>query len=318
MLFAYVLEDGRLHRMPHDAPLEAATWIDVYRPTQAQEEALKALGIALPTLDEMQALELSNRLYRAGAFEFMTATMPGQTPDGVRVMGPVTLVLSPHRLVTLRHHDPRPFRIYPQRAETKAAGATSVDRVFLGLIEEFVARLADLLEASDQALELAGQGVFADGPVSQAQMRAALGRLAAEGETLSRVRLALMTLERVLSYFNVRVARKREDLNLTELVSAQMRDIDALEEHANFLSGRLGQISDATLALINLAQNSTARILSIVAMLFLPPTLVASVYGMNFANLPGLEQPSGYLIATGLMLGSVLGTYLFFRWKGWL
>ena len=97
-----------------------------------------------------------------------------------------------------------------------------------------------------------------------------------------------------------------------------MRDLQALEVHADFLGQRVALATDATLGMINLAQNVTVRIVSVVAALFLPPTLIASVYGMNFAYMPELAQPWGYPAALALMLASAVGTWAFFKWKRWL
>ena len=102
------------------------------------------------------------------------------------------------------------------------------------------------------------------------------------------------------------------------MVKALTRDIQALEVHADFVSSRVALASDATLGMINLVQNSTVRIVSVVAVLFLPPTLIASVYGMNFRVMPELDQSWGYPMALGLMVASAVGTYLFFKWKNWL
>ncbi len=319
MLFAYRLDTGQLCEMAHDAALDGAVWVDLYRPVPPQVAAVEALGIVLPTLEQMSEIEISNRLYRLGLQDYMTVMLPGVTPDGVRIVSPVTFILSTDRLVTLRHHAPRPFAIYPGRADTKAAGVKSADRVFLGLVEEIVARLADLLEASDRGLEDAGRGILSgSGKHGQDDMQAVLDRIAIEAETLSRVRLALMTLERALTYFTVRVVRKREDKTLADLVKAELRDIAALTEHVDFVAARMGQISDAALGRINLAQNATVRLLSVVAALFLPPTLIASVYGMNFADMPELEAPYAYPLALGAMAASALLTYLYFKWKKWL
>lgn len=328
MLFAYALDadaldtgargTGALRKLPPDAALTGAAWLDLYRPQIEQVEAVTALGVEVPTLEAMQEIELSNRLYRAGAFEYMTAILPGQTPDGAQIMGPVTFILSPDLLVTVRHHNPRPFRVYPERAASKAAGCKSTDRLFLGLIEEVIARLADLLEAADRTLETTGRGLFNRQDRSTEAMETALDGIAREAETLARVRLALMTLERVISYFELRVARKRADKTLGDLVRAALRDLVALTEHADFVATRMGQISDAALGMITLDQNATARILSVVAALFLPPTLIASLYGMNFQHMPELASPYGYPIVLGGMAASALLTFLYFKWRKWL
>ena len=102
------------------------------------------------------------------------------------------------------------------------------------------------------------------------------------------------------------------------MLKAQLKDIEALEVHADFLSSRLGLMSDGTMGTINLAQNDTVRIVFAVSVLFLPPTIIASVYGMNFAAMPELAQPWGYPLALALMVGSAVLAWVYFTWKGWL
>lgn len=135
---------------------------------------------------------------------------------------------------------------------------------------------------------------------------------------LGRVRLALLSVERALSHFSQTLGARADATPLAGIVKGQLRDVQALGVHADFLSGRVTLATDATLGMINLAQNATVRIVSVVAALFLPPTLIASVYGMNFAGMPELDQPWGYPLALGLMLGSAVVTYLYFKWRGWM
>jgi magnesium transporter len=135
---------------------------------------------------------------------------------------------------------------------------------------------------------------------------------------ISRVRGSLLTLGRALNYVDQMLGHRLNADGLGLVLKGQLRDIDALEVHSDFLSSRLGLISDATMGTINLAQNTTVRIVSVVAVLFSPPTLIASIYGMNFVHMPELPLVIGYPLALVMMLGSALATYAFFRWKGWL
>ena len=319
MIFAYKLDLGRLTLMPFDADLSDAVWIDLYRPQPEQVGRVEALGLLVPSLEDMEEIEISNRLYREGGNDYLTVILPGQTPDKAAVSGPVTFILCPTRLITVRHHAPRSFETFPTRADQSSAGCANHLRVFLGLVEEIVSRQADLLEGSSKALDRTAAKVYgSDGGRDAAMLGAGLAAIGQEGEVLSRVRLALLTLERMLSTFGVWSAERSEGPVLQPHIKALMRDIQALEEHAAFLSTRVSLISDTTLGMINLAQNATVRILSVVAALFLPPTLIASIYGMNFTHMPELAQPWGYPMALGLMVASALATYLFCKWRRWL
>jgi magnesium transporter len=319
MLFAYREAAGRLERLGTDADIAAAVWIDLWRPQPEQVAKIEALGVEVPTLADMEEIEISNRLYREGDADYMTVVLPGQTTEKTQVSGPVTFILTGPRLITVRHHSPRPFETFPDRAQRTAAGCRSSAHVFLGLLEEIVARLADLLEGSGKALDGITRDIF-DGTATRRPqvLEHALAQVGREGEALGRVRLGLLTLERAVSYFTQGTDKTGKGDDLRQIVKASFRDIQALEVHVDFLSSRLANVTDATLGMVNLAQNSTVRILSVVAALFLPPTLIGTVYGMNFRHMPELAWFWGYPMALGLMVLSALVTYLLLKWKKWL
>ncbi|MFN6976597.1 MAG: magnesium transporter CorA family protein [Gemmobacter sp.] len=318
MLFAYRETAGRLERLAPDA-LEGAVWIDLYRPQAPQVAAVRALGVDVPTLAEMEEIELSARLYREGGLDYMTIVIPGMSETKEATTGPVTFVIGPERLVTIRHHNPRPFETYPDRAPKVGPGCADPDRVFLSLIEEITGRLADLLEGAGRALDAVAAQIYAEGTAARADgMQDTLRAVGQQGEQISRVRLALLTIERAISYYGQQVAERPHGGALRPVVKGLMRDIQALEVHADFLSSRVALATDATLGMINLAQAQTIKIFSVLAVVFLPPTVIASAYGMNFAHMPELEWDWGYPMALGLMLASAVGTYLYFKWKRWL
>ncbi len=319
MLFAYRLDFGRLSLMPPEGDLQDAVWIDLYRPQPEQVGRVEALGLSVPSLEDMEEIEISNRLYREGGNDYLTVILPGQTPDKAAITGPVTFILAAKRLVTVRHHAPRSFETFPTRADQSSAGCANHLRVFLGLVEEIVSRQADLLEGSSKALDRTAARVYgADASRNTGMLGEGLSAIGQEGEVLSRVRLALLTLERMLSTFGVWSVERPDGAVLQPHIKALMRDIQALEEHAAFLSTRVSLISDTTLGMINLAQNATVKILSVVAALFLPPTLIASIYGMNFHAMPELDKPWGYPMALGLMVASAVLTYAYCKWMRWL
>lgn len=320
MLTAYHYSNKRLGVMPISDGLEHAEWIDLLRATPEEEAAVRALGVDVPTLEEMEEIEISNRLYRENDTDFLTVVLPGQDAAGAQVMSPVCFAVKPGLLVTIRHHAPRPFDTYPLRAEKSSLGCATPDRIFLGLIEEVIARLADHLETAGRGLDAVSRVIYQPGPKGHrpVDLQGALASLGGEGERVGRVRLSLLTLGRALNYVDQQMGHQLNGEGLGLVLKGELRDIDALEVHADFLSSRLGLMSDATMGTINLAQNNTVRIVSVVAVLFSPPTLIASIYGMNFVHMPELPQVWGYPLALGVMIGSAVLTYAVFRWKGWL
>lgn len=317
MLNCYTDTDGRLEPHGPGASLADAIWVDMLDPTEAERAAVGALGMDVPTQEGMREIEVSNRLYRDRGTDYMTAVLPGAGEGGMQTAQPVCFILSPARLVTVRYHRPRSFETFPARAGRTAAGCGSPQRLFLGLVEEIVGRQADLLEGIGDALDDLLAGVLeSEEARGRADLRGALKGIGRQGETLARVRLAVLTMERAVSFHQQ--AHSTDEAALAPVISGVLHDIEVLGEHGGSLSARIGFANDVTLGMINLEQSSVVRIFSIVAVLFMPPTLVASVYGMNFARMPELASPWGYPLALAAMVVSALVTYLFFKWRHWL
>jgi len=319
MLFAYAPHGQKLLQLPHGADLAQAVWVDLYRPMPQQVDKVRDLGVDVPTLADMEEIEVSNRLYRENGMDYLTVVLPGLSETKAPLSGPVCFILQPDRLVTVRHHAPRPFETYPERADKVGPGCGDPRRLFLSLVEEIIGRLADLLEGSGRALDAVMARVFADGAdASDTALQQALREVARESDLVSRVRLSLLTMERAISYFGQSLDDGADGKGLRPIVKGLMRDIQALEVHGDFLTSRVAMASDVTLGMVNLVQNKTVKIVSVVAVIFLPPTVIASAYGMNFARMPELQWDWGYPMALGLMLASAVLTYLFFKWKRWL
>ena len=316
MLKAYRALSGRLSLLGPDEDLTQAVWIDLFTPRADEVTAVNALGVDVPSLADMEEIEVSNRLYRENGTDYLTVVLSGHSDSNQPISGPVTFICQTNRLITVRHHRSRPFETYPERADKVGPGCTDGSRLFLSLFEEIIGRLADLLESVGRGLDEVSRNTFSDRPKPDTLQRA-LQKLGREGDLIGIVRLALLTMERALSFFGLSL-EDRGGAALRPQVKSLFRDIQALEVHCDFLSQRVGLASDATLGMINLAQNSTVRIVSVVAMLFSPPTLIASIYGMNFAHMPELAQGWGYPAALGAMLASSIGAWAFFRWKNWL
>ncbi|GGF68419.1 magnesium transporter [Paracoccus acridae] len=319
-MYSYVIHQGRIVRQDRDAPLSDAIWIDLIAPGKEETALLKELGVDVPTLADMEEIEISNRLYREAGIDTMTAVLPGERGDGNRVTMPVSFILSPRRLVTVRHHSPRPFLTFPERAERSTLGCATAHRLFIGLAEEIIARLADILEGSGRLLDDATISIFETRPARGQgdRLQTALRQVGREAEALARLRLSLLTVERMLAFYMATVDEQPEAKRLRPVVQGQLRDVQALEVHADFLGSRVSLAVDTTLGMINLEQNNTVRILSVVAALFLPPTLIASIYGMNFEVMPELDERWGYPMALGLMAATAAATWLVLRWKHWL
>lgn len=320
MLRAYAKDGNRLTPLLPGAPLTGAAWVDLYRPLPEQVAQTDALGVEVPTLADMSEIEISSRLFLDAGNAYMTAVLPGLTPEEEPISGPVTFILTPERLVTVRHHAPRPFDTFAERADRSASGTRSAERIFLGLIEEIIARQADLLEGSGAVLDTILRQVFSPQTRKRpAVLQSALEGIGTESDLIARVRLSLLSLERVLTFYAAtQNSRAGDSGKLKTILKGHQRDLQALQEHTDLLSSRVSLAVDATIGMIGLQQSDTVRVLSVVAALFLPPTLIASTYGMNFQRMPELQWAYGYEWALGLMVATVVGTWLLLRWKNWL
>ena len=134
MMYSYVIRQGRIARQDKGAPLSDAIWIDLIAPGKEEIALLRDLGVDVPTLADMEEIEISNRLYREAEMDYMTAVLPGERGDGNRVTMPVSFILSPQRLVTVRHHSPRPFLTFPERGELSTLGCSTPDRLYISLV----------------------------------------------------------------------------------------------------------------------------------------------------------------------------------------
>lgn len=319
MLYAYRHSAGKLIRQDQSTPLAEAIWVDLYKPLPAQVAEVAALGIEVPTLEDMEEIEISNRLYREDGVDYITVVLPGLTDTKTPISGPVTFILTKTQMITVRHHAPRPFETYPMRADKVGPGCASADAMFLGLSEEIIGRLADLLESAGRSMENVTKAIYSgdDDAKSAKALQSALESVGRDSDLIARIRLSLLTLERAAGFFSTGLVERKRD-TLRPVVKGILRDIQALEVHGDYLTTRVSQATDATLGMINLLQNGTIRIVSVVAVLFLPPTLIASIYGMNFTFMPELTQSWGYPAAIVMMLASAVLTLAFFKWKKWL
>jgi len=289
-------------------------WIDLLRPTREEELAVEtALGLELPTRDEMEALEPSTRLYQEDGATFMTATLLAHSSAPKPHATPVTFVLGKGLLVTVRYEKLRAFEVFGERA--RAGEAQSAVSALFGLLDAVVERLAEVLAGAGEAVEAASLSIF-QRPQS-GNFRPLLTDLAHAQSITALTRNSLVSLARLLS-FAALAAEISSDPECRAHLESLRHDAQSLTEHASYQSSHVSFLLDAALGLINIEQNGIIKFFSVVAVVFLPPTLVASIYGMNFDRMPELHWPLGYPFALVLMVASAVLPILWFKRRGWL
>jgi magnesium transporter len=320
MIKAFVVDNERLRAVQSLLGHENdVVWADLLEPSKEEEAAIETwLGIGIPTREEMEEIEISSRLYVEDGVSFMTATLPAHTDGDNPVMAPVTFVLAGSRLVTVRYHEPRAFKTFPMRAEKAATGCTTGETILVGLLEAIVDRLADVLERISHDIEALSRDIF-NPPAAKAAKRdrdfqRLLKDIGSKESLTSNIRDSLTSLQRLAGFLANAASQKDALVRIKTLA----RDVLSLADHASFLSQKITFLLDATLGMINIEQNAIIKIVSVAAVVFLPPTLVASVYGMNFEVMPELRWLLGYPFALVLMLVAAILPFWYFRRKGWL
>jgi magnesium transporter len=305
--------------------LRHAVWIDLLNPTPQEEQAVQAaLGIEIPTREEMQEIESSSRLYREDDTLFLTANFLYGIDVGEFGSTAITFVLTNTTLVTVRYATPKAFTAFGARAQRQPASLlASPDAVMLHLFEQVVDRLADILERVGADMDRASQRTFRtaraklEASRKDDQLKAALLTLGQVGEVTSRASDTLLGLTRILSFVGAEKATAVRKEN-QHLIKTLTRDVRSLVEHAHTLNGKAQFLLDAILGLINVEQTGIIKTFSVVSVALMPPTLIASIYGMNFELMPELKWELGYPLALILMVISAILPVLYFRRKGWL
>ncbi|HVS62273.1 MAG TPA: magnesium/cobalt transporter CorA [Thermoanaerobaculia bacterium] len=323
MIREFVNVGGRLQQVEAGSTAQASpVWLDLVEPTAEEESEIeRRLGIDVPTREEMEEIEISSRLYNEDGASFMTATLPAHTDGDDPHMAPVSFVLAGDRLITVRYHEPRAFQTFPIRAEKVQMGCETGEGVLVALLEAIVDRLADVLERAGRDIDGVSRDVFRQRgakPTKSQDLQQILESIGRKGDLTSHIRDSLVTLERLVGFLGQTTLQRRSSEETRERVKTLASDVRSLADHASFLSQKITFLLDATLGKINIEQNAIIKIFSVAAVVFLPPTLIASIYGMNFDVMPELSWPFGYPFALGLMVVSAILPYLFFKRRGWL
>ncbi|MFA5952849.1 MAG: magnesium/cobalt transporter CorA [Hyphomicrobium sp.] len=332
MLRTYIRNGSQLKSGPAEPRSAAAdpacplVWFDLFNPTIEEDRLVEELiGVSIPTREEMQEIEVSARLYQENGAEFMTITAVTQLDTEEPMTTPITFVLKGSMLVTVRYAEPKAFANFMVRAlKPNAVPCSNGEQIMMGLIEALFDRIADALEQVGVDIDAISRKVFrkksgAKAASSTQDLQAIIERIGQNGDLLTMVRESLVSINRVLTYHT---SVDQEDKKVTKEAKARTkvlyRDGVALTDQATFLSNKINFLLDATLGLINLQQNQIIKIFSVAAVVFLPPTLVASIYGMNFEHMPELKWLLGYPWALLLMAASAILPYHFFKRRGWL
>jgi magnesium transporter len=315
-------ENKQVVRLADANPLSIpknTVWIDLLNPTSEEEKAVEEfLCIDIPTREEMHEIEVSNRLYYENGAHYMTATMVTKVDTLAPETHAVTFVLTGDVLVTVRYTDATSFHRFIAAAPKLPAGEHDGVSLFLGLFESIVDRMADILERLDAEIDRITKAIFRSGAKDcpkeeKADYQKVLERIGRCGDLSGRIHESFVTYGRVAAY-----ALHHKKMSLPEnqvTLDGIRKDIAGLSDHGTYLTGRVQFLLDATLGMISIEQNNIFKILSVASLVFMPPTLIAGIYGMNFKLIPELEWHWGYPMAVVLMIVAGVLPYAYLKQK---
>lgn len=302
---------------------ETAVWIDLVKPTPEEDRAVERLaGIAVPTREDMQEIEISSRLYIENGARYMTATLMCSSDTENPRTTAVTFILTGHRLVTVRYDVPKPFMLVENKLARSCPQGITGEMVLMELLDAVIDRNADILERAGADMDSISHDIFEPSGAARtghakrySDILIAIGR---KGDLTSKVRESLVSIGRVVTFVAAAVDGVKWSKDMREQLKTMQRDVISLTDHASYLSNKITFVLDAMLGVVNLEQNNIIKLFSVMAVVLMPPTLIASIYGMNFKLMPELEWQHGYEFALIAMVLAAVLPYFLFKWKKWL
>ncbi|KJH84157.1 magnesium transporter CorA family protein [Pseudomonas sp. KSR10] len=321
MITLYCLENGALVRRVAESLQtlpDNVLWIDLLSPDQQEERFVESeLGLDIPTREELAEIEDSSRFYDEDGAIFMTTTVVMGIADRRPENAEVTFVLTKRRLVTVRYSELSAFRQFESKSSRQPSNYATSHQIFLALADAVVDRIADVLESVQIELQALSRRIFDEGKEHRRDLQQIIQQLGQHRSLLSQLGESLFSSSRLIAFYRLHADEPKQGV-AKGLLKALERDVRSLGEHQARLLGDIAFLLDATLGLINIEQNSIIKVFSIAAVLFLPPTLVGTVYGMNFERMPELGWSLGYPMALGMMVVSAIIPYAWFKFRDWL
>ncbi|EEO28372.1 magnesium/cobalt transporter CorA [Oxalobacter paraformigenes] len=320
MINVFVLQNGRLNQVPIDSKSDlenvAPVWVDMTDPTEEERSWVKSTyDVTMPDEDDVKDIEASARYYEAENGDLHLRTdFRIDDDEGPSQTVTVAFILARNILFSMHAEDLPVFRLVRMRARSRPGSITDYKDVLLDLYATDAEYSADALEGIYRNLEEVSSKVLQEEFTDQ-DAAATLSTIAKEEDLNGRIRRTMMDTRRAVSFL---MRGRLLDSDQFEEARQILRDIESLDGHTSFLFEKINFLMDATVGFININQNKIIKIFSVASVAFLPPTLIASIYGMNFRILPELSWDFGYPFALVLMLLSALAPFWYFRRRGWL
>ena len=311
--------DAKIQKIPDEA-----SWIDLEEPTRDEEELVeRCIRVDVPTMDEMAEIEPSSRLYEQNGALYMTVSVLRGVDEDSPTTTPIGFVLAGNRLVTIRYATPKPIRTFENHARRDPELVRDGPTALIRLLDAIIDRLADEIERVSTTMEELSREIFQnstqDRRIPVRKLTALLSRIGRVQTLLTKIRYSAVTTLRMLSFLGGSSRmHAQEHQEMRHHVSSLATDVTSLSEHASYLIDSLTFLLDASLGLISIEQNAAMKLFSWAAVVLLPPTLIAGIFGMNFHYIPELSWRYGFPLSLALMVATAIGPFLYFKRRGWI
>ncbi len=302
-----------------------AGWIDLFAPSVEEENAVEAfLGLSIPTREEAQEIETSSRFYEEDGSTFLNLAVLIGVDAKTPKLSPLSFVVAGSWVVTVRYEESAAFRQFHSHVVRPQGTCRSASAVVMHLTEALIDRAADVVEKVGADIDTINTDIFSrgtraerGGKIREDKLATFLEKIAYQNDIISKSRESLVSIERMVQYLSsaeIGWSNKKSDHHRLVMMG---RDIGSLTDQLSFLSSKATFLLDATLGLITVEQNNVIRVFTVAATILLPPTLIGTIYGMNFTRMPELDWPFGYPLAIGLMVAAGIVPYLVLKKRGW-
>ncbi len=330
MLAAFAAHEGQpLCDFPADGDLAEAQWIDLFEPNDEEKaRVVAATGLSIATEDDLGAIETSSRLSFDGKAIYLSMPLVAKMDSDLALARPIGFVLSRDKLITIRFNRSRAFQNFLLAQHRAPMEGASPADIFISLLEVISDRLSDLLESIRDELDAISKHIFLETRLEARQNRPGhrkhgddlqdvLKSLGRSADLMSNVRDSLLGVGRILPFVG-QAGSAWIDRDMRDRMKSLRQDVASLADYESHLNQKLQFLLDATLGLINNQQNNIIKVLTVVSVAGVPPTLIASIYGMNFKGMPELDWTYGYPYGLTMIFLSAIIPLLWFKRRGWL
>ncbi|KJW05098.1 magnesium transporter CorA family protein [Rickettsia argasii] len=318
MITTYLKENSSIVKNEEYIINESTLWIDLFNITDEEKVIVKnTLNIEIPTLKDISQIEISERLYVENEALYLTITELVNKEQEFPETHSIVFILHKCCLITVHYVELIPFNDCINKFAKQLNNKHNAENILFMLLRNMVTRLSNIVQSISMDIDDYGRLIL-DNKINDLRIdhTNVLKKIGRKGDLLSKSRECLFSLTMAIQYI-LKFPQITHNKASKDLLDTLLRDVGSIINFSQFISSEIARTLDAALGMIAIEQNNIIKIFSLVTIFFLPPTLIASIYGMNFTVMPELKSPYGYPIALFLMLLSTIITYKYFKKRKW-